>query len=367
VLYLVHQEYGVCAYHVLLHNMSSCSIKLLRMLVPRRKWRRTSTTATTRQGPSFLAPLRSLSSSSSTSEDEKSETPSLPKSDQQTTDVTTTSSSPDYSRNDGIIEGVWIFSRHGDRTPSRPLTPDHRRAEEAAYWMTKLPTPDSYAVFTSFSKHFPVSVHDPNHHEPHAFIDVVRNPFGFLTSKGLHQLADNGQRFYNRYNIHGHHIPQHTLFRSPKDFLTIWDVKVYSTNYLRTIMSIQSFLDGLFQTQCYSRSKSTSSNNSQDRTYDPNIIKEERIPSLSLNHSHDTDKTTNPLVTVNVRNARCDPLNAFDRNPTLISHLVSEVMSTDDFMLRDSKAACFAARLSNILPGMSTPICSHFATTYVRV
>jgi hypothetical protein len=44
-----------------------------------------------------------------------------------------------YMTNDGIVEGVWILSRHGDPTPSRPLSPDHRRDEEAAFWVTKLP------------------------------------------------------------------------------------------------------------------------------------------------------------------------------------------------------------------------------------
>jgi Histidine phosphatase superfamily (branch 2) len=276
---------------------------------------------------------------------------------------------PDYWTNDGVIEGVWIFTRHGDRTPSRPLTPMHRRAEEAAFWMTKLPTPDSYAVFQAYSKYFPVSIQPPitttggnentgHSHQPHVFRDVALNPFGFITSKGLQQLADNGQRFYNRYNVHGHHTPQCTLFRTPKDFLTTWDVKVYSTNYLRTVMSIQSFLDGLFHTQCYGRELTMPSENEPnhttgDRVYDPSIIKEERIPSIAM-PSHDStwESTSETYATILVRDIHCDPLNAFDRNPTLISELVSEVMSTTDFLMRDGKAASLAARLANILPGL---------------
>ena len=276
---------------------------------------------------------------------------------------------PDFWTNDGVIEGVWIFTRHGDRTPSRPLTPVHRRAEEAAFWMTKLPTPDSYAVFQSYSRHFPVSIQQPetslstphstsacNQPQPHVFRDVALNPFGFITSKGLQQLADNGRRFYNRYNVHGHHTPQCTLFRTPKDFLTIWDVQVYSTNYLRTVMSIQSFLDGLFDTQCYDQrladpSSDGERNTVQDRVHDPTIIKEERIPSI-VTANHDTGSSTNAYATVKVRDIHCDPLNAFDRNPTLIAELVSEVMSTSDFLMRDGKATALAARLANILPGL---------------
>ena len=279
---------------------------------------------------------------------------------------------PDYWTNDGIIEGVWIFTRHGDRTPSRPLTPVHRRSEEAAFWMTKLPTPDSYAVFQSYSKYFPVSIQQPTvisngtesndrQNQPHMFRDVALNPFGFITSKGLQQLADNGQRFYNRYNVHGHHNPQCELFRTPKDFLTVWDVQVYSTNYLRTVMSIQSFLDGLFHTQCYQNihtltsSSDTDATRIQDRIYDPRIIKEERIPSITAQsdyNSFDGTLTPEAFATVNVRDIHCDPLNAFDRNPTLISELVSEVMSTSDFLMRDGKATSLAARLANILPGL---------------
>ncbi len=272
---------------------------------------------------------------------------------------------PDFWTNDGVIEGVWIFTRHGDRTPSRPLTPVHRRAEEAAFWMTKLPTPDSYAVFQSYSQHFPVSIqqqvtstcNEGNQPQPHVFRDVALNPFGFITSKGLQQLADNGRRFYNRYNVHGHHTPQCTLFRTPKDFLTIWDVQVYSTNYLRTVMSIQSFLDGLFDTQCYDQRLTPSSDGEQnivhDRVHDPNIIKEERIPSI-VTGNHDTtgSGSTNTFATVKVRDIHCDPLNALDRNPTLIAELVSEVMSTSDFLMRDGKATALAARLANILPGL---------------
>jgi Histidine phosphatase superfamily (branch 2) len=275
------------------------------------------------------------------------------------------SQSPDYWTNDGIIEGVWIFSRHGDRTPSRPLTPAHRRQEEAAYWMTKLPIPDSMAVFESYSKYFPVVIQQPQENpeminpagpmdnvntNQHVFIDVARNPFGFLTSKGLQQLADKGQRFFNRYNAHAHHLPQCQRWVTPQDFLMIWNVQVYSTNYLRTIMSIQSFLDGLFHTRCYYH---PSEYNPPDRMYDRNIVKEERIPSLSnyIRNENDND-IREPLVTINVRDLRHDPLNAFDRNPALIAELVSEVMNTQDFLLRDGKATSLAARLANILPGL---------------
>jgi Histidine phosphatase superfamily (branch 2) len=250
---------------------------------------------------------------------------------------------PDYWTNDGVIEGVWMFSRHGDRTPSRPLSPEHRRAEEAAFWITKLPQPDSASAFEAYSKYFPVEKLKGSGCKD-TFIDVARNPFGFLTSKGLQQLSENGHRFFNRYNNHAYHLPECKQWRSAKEFLTVWDVQVYSTNYLRTIMSVQSFLDGMFGTHCYDPGL-----HQQDRIYDPAIMKEFRIPCVRTDY---TDSVNGPLVKIKVRDLRNDPLNAFDRNPDLIADLVSEVMMSEDFFQRDGKAAPLAARLANILPGL---------------
>jgi len=221
---------------------------------------------------------------------------------------------PDYWTNDGVVEGVWVFSRHGDRTPSRPLCPEHRREEEAAYWMTKLPVPDSATVYERFSQYFPVETANTDS-ESNTFIDVARNPFGFLTSKGLLQLSENGKRFFNRYNKRGHHLPECRDWQTAHDFLSVWSVKVYSTNYLRTIMSVQSFLDGMFGTHCYEPPN-------RERSFDPAITKEPRIPSRIVERHSDQL----PVLNIQVRDLRSDPLNAFDRNPDLIADLVSEVM-----------------------------------------
>jgi len=144
--------------------------------------------------------------------------------------------------NDGIVEGVWMFCRHGDRVPGRCLSPAHRAKEEAAFWMTRLPYPDSEAAFEAFSKRFPLDV--PIGTNQGSFLDVKRNPFGFLTQSGLEQLRENGRRFFNRYSQHGHHLPDQKEWRGERaqDFMCAWDISVYSTNYLRTVMSVQSFL-----------------------------------------------------------------------------------------------------------------------------
>jgi hypothetical protein len=253
----------------------------------------------------------------------------------------TTNLTTDYWKDGGIIEGVWMFSRHGDRTPGRPLSPEHRRDEEAAFWLTKLPIPDSASVFEKFEKYFPVHRARPSED----FIDTPRNPFGFLTSKGLLQLGANGKRFFQRYNDHAYHFPGREKWRweSPHDFLSAWDIQVFSTNYLRTIMSVQSFLDGMFGTHCYDIQPMES-----DRLYDPSLAKEAKVPTVNKDRCTDADV----LVKIKVRDTASDPLNAFDRNPDLIAGLVAEVMTTEDFVQRDGKAASLAARLANILPGL---------------
>jgi hypothetical protein len=256
----------------------------------------------------------------------------------------------DYLTNDGVVEGVWIFCRHGDRTPSRPLSPAHRRDEEGAFWMTTLPSPDSACAFEAFSKYFPLETSD--NANKGKFIDVGRNPFGFLTQKGLEQLKENGHRFFNRYNHHGHHLPDDKMWRRgvPQDFLSCWDVTVYSTNYLRTVLSVQSFLDGLLGTDCYLPTGT--------RKFDKAIFKELRVPNHAWKRPDHGEKA---LVKVQVRQQDKDTLNAFDRNPDLMADMVSEVMLSDDFQKKDTNAAPLAARLANCLPGLVRPRRSDFS------
>ena len=244
-----------------------------------------------------------------------------------------------YLTEDGVVEGAWIFCRHGDRVPGRCLTPAHRQADEAAFWMSKLPHPDSAAAFETFSQRFPLEIH-PGFNQGQ-FIDTVRNPFGFLTQKGLEQLNDNGHRFFDRYNRHGHHFPDQKEWRYEVagDFLSVWDVTAFSTNYLRTVMSVQSFLDGLLGTNLLLKG---------ERSHDPSIHRELRIPNHSWRRPHNTE----PLVKVQVRDVSNDPLNAFDRNPDLIADLVGEVMRDIEFQKHDGGVAPLAARLANTLPGL---------------
>lgn len=217
--------------------------------------------------------------------------------------------------------------------------------------MTRLPSPDSAAAFEAFSKYFPLSIASVTNQGK--FIDVTRNPFGFLTQQGIDQLKENGHRFFNRYNHHGHHLPDKDVWRwesAQEDFLACWDVTVYSTNYLRTVLSVQSFLDGLLGTNCYMPTTT--------RNHDPAIHKELRVPNHAWKRPDFGEKG---LVNVQIREQCNDTLNAFDRNPDLMADMVSEVMLSEDFQKRDAHAAPLAARLANILPGLVRPRRSDFS------
>lgn len=102
--------------------------------------------------------------------------------------------------NGGTVEGVWIFCRHGDRAPSRPLCPAHLHDEEATFWLSRLPRPDSLEAFQAFSRRFQPDIHPSNDGQ---FLDVRRAPFGFLTHTGIEQTRENGARLFKRYNRHG--------------------------------------------------------------------------------------------------------------------------------------------------------------------
>jgi Histidine phosphatase superfamily (branch 2) len=218
----------------------------------------------------------------------------------------------DSVKNMGTIVAAWVFCRHGDRTPSRPLCPVHRQEEEAHFWLTKLPYPSTATVYTDFSQTFPPAIENPTGQ----FMDVHRNPFGFITHKGLLQMQENGRQLRQRYDpttnttTTGNHDSTSTTTTttrrnnnnnnllepgqsSKKDelFLKQWRIDAYSTNYLRTILSMQSLLDGLLHTQLYM----------PDRTRDnmdyTNMKSEEwPVPDHTFINSTTTTTTTTPSM-----------------------------------------------------------------------
>lgn len=245
------------------------------------------------------------------------------------------STETDVSTNGGVVEGVWVFARHGDRTPSRSLCASQWKEAEAAFWRSKLPTPDPVTALKILSEHFPLDIHPSNDGQ---FIDVGRRPYGFLTRLGMEQLHTNGRRFFIRYDRHGQHCPT-TSGANIGSFLHSWDVQAFSTNYLRTVLSAQCFLDGLLGTGCFIPTRADE------------IELEDDESRLVPDHMTVGDATIG-TVSVRIRDRSTDNLNAFDRNPQLIKNLVTDVVTSESFVAQDTKAAPMAARLANYLPGL---------------
>jgi len=247
----------------------------------------------------------------------------------------------DFLTNGGTVEGVWVFCRHGDRTPCRSLSAPHMEPKEAAFWMSRLPYPDAITVFKVLSETFRPDIHPSNNDGK--FFDVERKPFGFLTEHGMQQMRTNGKRFYNRYEQYGFHLDDINVSPDDNGFLQSWDVRAYSTNYLRTVLSVQCFLDGLLGTKAYDPIKAKGKLSSMAE------------PGESIDHAIvPTETSKEPKVIVKVRERAKDTLNAFDRNPDLMKNLVADVITSPKFQEHDAKAAPLAARLANFLPGLGT-------------
>jgi len=236
-----------------------------------------------------------------------------------------------YGTNGGSIEGIWIFHRHGDRTPSSPLCSDHLIEEEAAFWRSKLPNDSSVE---EVAKRFPKKIHSDS---IEGYLDGKQEPYGFLTRVGTSQMYNTGRRFSLRY---------HRLGRKDRSLaggnsgatglLQNWDVTAFSTNYLRTITSAQFFLDGLLNAEVQLNNK---------------LKDAETLLDKDINAKYDDNEA---VIPVNVRSREVDTLNAFDKNPKKMLNLVKEVVSSPTFQERDSLAVPLATLLANYLPGLTS-------------
>lgn len=236
-----------------------------------------------------------------------------------------------YETNEGSIEGVWIFHRHGDRTPSSPLCAEHMIENEAMFWRTKLPDPTKVEEVAA---RFPKKMHSS---KPQSYLDGKREPYGFLTRVGVSQMYNAGRKFALRYNRLGRKNRSLASGSAEvNDLLNHWDISAYSTNYLRTITSAQFFLEGLLNSGQYPKTKSKSLKGSTESQ----TAKE----ALSIHE----------ITPVNVRSREVDTLNAFDKNPEKMLSLVKEVVSSPEFQARDSMALTLATMLANFLPGLTS-------------
>lgn len=238
------------------------------------------------------------------------------------------------------VEAVFVFHRHGDRTPGKSLVADEFMEEESLFWQTKIP-PSDRSYYEMLSERFPVTrLGNYKDHKKGNDVSLFKDTlggnesYGFLTWKGMHQMYHNGVAMGNRYR-------RKNEIGSDTPFQELWDIQAVSTNYLRTVKSCQAFLDGL-----------TSSKNVDGVELDyRQPTHYERIDMEEYNIKRNTNGTS--LVKIQVRDGKSNTLNAFDSSPDIMKKLVGEVFATEDFIENDTRAAPLAAQLCEYIPGLT--------------
>lgn len=134
---------------------------------------------------------------------------------------------------------IQVVHRHGDRSPITPL-------KDEDYWQQLLvPETIREKIATSTSI---VRGPKPNWHAANG-----RGPFGKLTQVGLYQMVEVGSSLRDRFlteeeNAHvvedGAKVYPHVW--TPQNPLSARTLHVYSTDFERTIQSVQGLLVGLF-------------------------------------------------------------------------------------------------------------------------
>jgi len=270
---------------------------------------------------------------------------------------TTSSVDSSYLQNEGTIEGVWIFHRHGDRAPNRYLGSPTYLAAESAHWYSRIPPVERgdchhHDHYAALSQHFPPNIHKSQNDGE--YTDINREPFGFLTYNGMDQMRSVGKRFRQRYDRYGHHNSK--INGEKRSFLEDWDIQAYSTNYLRTVTSVQCFLDGLIgyhNSVGENRQKQLLHAGGGLRRYYKDAGKHEHMDPSTLTSSEDLLSDDQSSVQVQVRDKKIDTLNAFDKRPKMMNDLVKNVISMEGFQRVDSDAKGLADELSEFLPGLS--------------
>jgi hypothetical protein len=141
---------------------------------------------------------------------------------------------------------VQIVHRHGDRTPITPM-------KDEEWWAKTLVPPDMLEKISSNTNL--IAEEEELKHGAGG-----RGPFGKLTQLGLFQMVDLGTRLREELvSPDKHHDDHHAYDVCPtsghKHYKYVWhpkrplhpkDIKVLSTNFPRTIQSVQGVLVGLF-------------------------------------------------------------------------------------------------------------------------
>ena len=155
--------------------------------------------------------------------------------------------SPDAPSKKVRLVSVQVVHRHGDRTPITPM-------KNETFWGSILPAPH---VLEGIAKGTKLQ-HDENSRAGANHAAGGKGVFGQLSQLGLLQMVDLGNRLREELHLEGdnnddHHEDEHgnkhihggKLFhgRAP---LHPQRIKVTSTNFPRTVQSVQGLLVGLF-------------------------------------------------------------------------------------------------------------------------
>ena len=190
---------------------------------------------------------------------------------------------------------VLIVHRHGDRTPITPL-----KNEE--YWRSTLPERhvlESIARGTALVRPPTQTVQSSsNNSSEKQHAATGRGPFGQLTMMGLLQMIRLGERLRTELELslrshddddHHHHdddesedvsqfLNKGKLF-TPHQPLHPNKVKVFSTDFPRTIQSVQAVLTGLFP-------NNNGNNHNNPNNSDSNVNDEPSTPPITIDLQH---------------------------------------------------------------------------------
>jgi Histidine phosphatase superfamily (branch 2) len=182
----------------------------------------------------------SSSDSSSTGSTGSNQRKTKPKNRQEEyIDVTAKSPTKLYRR------AVHVIHRHGDRTPITPL-------KDEAFWASQLISNDTLSKIATYTQ----LIEPENAQNTHNANG--RGPFGKLTALGLQQMMDLGSKL--RTELAGNNDPivdtkgrtfHPHIFTPQFDPVHPLSIRVRSTNFIRTIQSVQGLLHGLIPVENY--------------------------------------------------------------------------------------------------------------------
>ena len=188
-------------------------------------------------------------------------------------DSTTTSNKPTLFR-----RAVHVIHRHGDRTPITPLTNE-------AYWTSQLIPNETLMEISKYTQLLEPEDQAENKHNANG-----RGPFGKLTRLGLQQMMDLGRTL--RHQLVGNNDPvvdeqgrilyPHVVVPlSPSEPISR-HIRVRSTNFVRTIQSVQGLLHGLLLLRPWDDRDHQPDNNSTTTS----VVEEKDRVTIDIRHTN---------------------------------------------------------------------------------